>query len=133
MKANSAIAEVKIVKSSKASTATPRAAIVNALKLASLITPNATQSNDPVAKELYSIPISYNSDPSGEVLSINNFVMPVSEANTKEHTIRQLSLTLSFTDEQQISSEQTHTFYKVPDCYILLYCPSQDHSNQTIA
>ena len=88
MKANSAIAEIKVVKSAKASSTTPRSAIVNALKLASLVTPSATNSNDPGTKELYSIPISYNSDPTAEVLSVNNFVMPVSEANTKEHIIR---------------------------------------------
>ena len=26
----------------------------------------------------------------------------------------------------QVGSEQTHAFYKVPDCYILVYCASAD-------
>ena len=44
--------------------------------------------------------------------------------------MRKLSVELNFVD--QPSQEQTETFYKVPDCYMLIYCPGPDLANQTV-
>ena len=73
--------------------------------------------------DLYKTPVAYH-DRNSEVLCVHNFTMHVSQANHKEHSIRKLSLNLNIID--QPASEQTQQFYKVPDCYILIYCPSPD-------
>ena len=69
--------------------------------------------------------MAYN-DGASEVLCVHDFRLPASEVNSHEHAIRKLQLNLSFVD--QLASEQTYQLYKVPDCYILIYCPPKDSS-----
>ena len=92
------------------------AGLVTCLKLASLVKPQQLQQGE---TEVYSTPVVYL-ERSSELLCLQNFVLPVSNANPHEHSVKKLALQLNFVD--QPPQEQTSTFYKVPDCNILIYC-----------